>query len=124
MRRIVMSSNGVGFNGDSKPDGNGDRLEVLRRQLFVEEDVLTGRLEQSITRVRQLCTIDKKGNVQVADTVSGARNRIQVTLAARAIAARLESDISAKVSLEELANATGLAMNVLSARCGELVKSR
>src|SRR5207249_11882131 len=78
----------------------------------------------SIARVRQLCTIDKKGNVQVADTVSGARNRIQVTLAARAIAARLESDISAKVSLEELANATGLAMNVLSARCGELVKSR
>jgi hypothetical protein len=115
-----MNTNGVVTDSDN----NTDRLEALRRQFFAEEDLLSSRLEQLITKVRQYCTIDKKGNVHVADTVKGARNQVQVALSARAIAARLENQISADVSLEELADATGLATNVVSARCAELAKSR
>ena len=56
--------------------------------------------------------------------VKVAKNQIQVALSARAVAARLNSEIQEDVSVVELAEATGLAKDVVSARCGELVKSR
>jgi hypothetical protein len=109
--------NGIG-------EGDGGKLEALRRQFFVEEDLIARRLEVLTEKVLRFCTVDKRGNVRVLSEVKGAKNQLQVTLSARAVAARLNAEISEDVSVPELSEATGLAKDVVSARCGELVKSR
>ena len=100
------------------------KFEKLRREFFVNEDLIATRLEEHAAKVRRYCTIDLRGNVFVSDQVEGAKNRIQVVLSARAVAARLTAEINEEVSVPELAEATGLSKDVVSARCGELVKSR
>ena len=104
--------------------GNGAKLEQLRRDFFVDDDLIATRLEKLAAKVRQYCTVDKRGNVHVSADVKGAKNRLQVALSARAVAARLDAEISEDVSVVELAEATRLEKDVVSARCGELVKSR
>jgi hypothetical protein len=116
--RVVALDNG------SEDGNNGGKLEALRRQFFVDEDLITSRLEELAAKVRRFCTVDKRGNVHVSPEVKGAKSQIQVALSARAVAARLNSEIQEDVSVVELAEATGLAKDVVSARCGELVKSR
>ena len=119
--------NGIGTeahsNGGSDHE-NGGKLEELRRQFFCEEDLIASRLEELAAKVRRYCTVDKRGNVHVSPEVKGAKNQLQVALSARAVAARLNAEIQEDVSVIELAEATGLAKDVVSARCGELVKSR
>ena len=107
------------------PDGmEVGKLDQLRRQFFVSEDLIQAYLEDLAAKVRRHCTVDIRGNVRVSDEVQGAKQRLQVVLAARAVAARLDKEISEDVSVVELAEGTGLAKDVVSARCGELVKSR
>jgi len=117
-----MNSNGV--NAHDSGDYESGKLAELRRQFFVDEDLIASRLEALAEKVRRFCTVDKRGNVRVADIVKGAKNQLQVALAARAVASRLNNEILEDVSVAELADATGLAKDVVSARCGELVKSR
>src|SRR5688572_25108705 len=105
-------------------DNTDGKMDKLRREFFVNEDLIASRLEEHVAKARRFCTIDLRGNVRVSDEVEGAKNRIQVVLAARAVAARLMPDIIEEVSVVELAEATGLAKDVVSARCGELVKAR
>jgi hypothetical protein len=105
-------------------ESDGGKLEALRRQFFVEEDLIASRLDALTEKVRRFCTVDKRGNVRVLPEVKSAKNQLQVALAARAVAARLNTEISEAVSVPELSEATGLAKDVVSARCGELVKSR
>jgi hypothetical protein len=99
-------------------------LEQLRRQFFVDEDLIANRLAELAEKVRKHCTVDRRGNVNVAPHIVGARNRLLVALSARTVASRLHADILEDVSVVELAEATGLPKSVVSARCGELVKSR
>jgi hypothetical protein len=108
--------NGIGDNGGKWND--------LVREFFVDEDLIAARLEDLARKVRRYCTVDKRGNVRVLEEVTGAKNRIQVALSARAVAARLNPEIGEGVSVMELADATGLKKDVVSARCGEMVKAR
>jgi hypothetical protein len=117
-----MSSNEAELGG--APESTDAKLELLRRQFFVEEDVIATRLGELAVKVKRYCTVDRRGNVNVLAEVTGAKNRLQVALSARVVASRLNADILEDVSVVELAAATGLPKRVISARCGELVKSR
>ena len=100
------------------------KLEKLRQEFFVNEDLITSRLQEHAGKVRRHCTINQRGNVYVSDEVEGAKNRILVVLSARAVAARLMPEITEEVSVIELAEATGFTKDVVSARCSDLVKAR
>jgi DNA-binding transcriptional ArsR family regulator len=99
-------------------------IEQLRREFFVNEDLIASRLREHMAKVQRYCSVDKSGNVRVVSEVEGAKNRILVALSARAVAARLMAEISEEVSVVELAEAAGLAKDVVSARCAELAKAR
>lgn len=102
-----------------------EELEALRQQFVMSDDVIKGRLLIYMKKAVAHGAIDQQGVVALKPHVSGARNQIKAVLAIRAIAARLDdSSFSEKVTLANLEAATGLASNVISARCGELVKAR
>lgn len=116
-------------NGNGNGNGNDGRdddaaLGKAREQFFSEGDVSTSRLVSMTAELRSLCTVDRKGNVQVLPGVQGAKQQLQVALAARAVAHRLNADIPEAASVGELAQATGLTKDVVSARCAELAKGR
>jgi hypothetical protein len=114
----------VGMGGD----GNGndrDRLATLRRQFVVGEDVITRRMVACMEKIVEHCTIYENGNVDLKPHITGARNQIKTVLAARAVAARLDGDqFHENVTLAQLETCTGIARDVISARCGEMVKAR
>lgn len=116
--------NGITVNQPVGTAADSAKLDELRRQFFVTEDLIASRLEELVSKVRRFCTVDDRGNVRVGETIKGAKQRLLVALSARAVASRLDAGISEDVSVVELAEATDLARDVISARCGELVRDR
>lgn len=99
-------------------------LDELKNKFIVDDDVLKGRLEIIVTKALKYCVIDKKGNVHFNDTKLKTRERMRLTLAARALAAQMDESISPEVSVDELVAITGLPRDQVRARAAELVKAK
>jgi hypothetical protein len=99
-------------------------LEDLRSKFIVDDDVLRGRLETIVTKALRYCVIDKKGNVHFNDSKLTTRQRMRLTLAARALAAQMDEKISPEVSVDELVASTGLPRDQVRARAAELVRTK
>jgi hypothetical protein len=113
--------------GVSDNNGNGDRerLAALRQQFIVGPDVIQRRMLACMEKIVGHCTLYEKGTVDLKAHIVGAKIQIKTVLAARAVAARLEDgNFNANVTLAELETSTGIDHNVISARCGEMVKAR
>lgn len=99
-------------------------IEDLKKKFIVDDDVLRNRLEEIATKALQLCVLDKKGSVHFNNSKLGPRDKLRLTLAARAIASQLDETVSREVSVAELAANSGLPENQVRARAAELVKER
>lgn len=99
-------------------------IEALKKKFIVDDDVLKNRLEEIATRALQLCVLDKKGNVHFNNSKLSPREKLRLTLAARAIASQLDEAISGEVSIAELAANSGLPENQVRARAAELAKEK
>jgi hypothetical protein len=100
-----------------------DKAE-LKRKFIVGADLLKYRLEPLVTKALQHCLVAENGTVHIVSKALGAKEKIKLVLAARSLAAQLADDITADVSVSDLALSTGLPDNQIRARSNELVKER
>src|SRR5690349_2167247 len=94
-------------------------VDQLWDQFLVQDDVLAARMAALLPKMIRFCRIDARGHVQILASDLSAKEKIILVAAARAIASRRSSDITEEVSVAELAQATGLRKNQVSARCHE-----
>jgi len=99
-------------------------IEELKRQFIVDEDALKVRLEPIVSKALNHCRIDKKGQVLITNAKLSGKDRVRLTLAARAIAAQLDSKIPPDVSVAEIAKYTGLPVNQIRARGKDAIEDR
>ena len=99
-------------------------LEELKRQFVVNEDALKARLEPLVEKALRHCRIDKSGQVQILNTKLSTKDQLKLTLAARAIGSQLDPQISAGVSIADIAKFTGLPQNQIRARATDAIKDK
>lgn len=112
-------------SGVNNGSGDRERLAALRQQFIVGPDVIQRRMLACMEKIVGHCTLYENGTVDLKPHIAGAKNQLKTVLAARAVAARLEDgNFNANVTLSELETSTGIDHNVISARCGEMVKAK
>jgi hypothetical protein len=99
-------------------------IEELKKQFIVDDDVLEKRLEAIGTKALEHCVLDKRGNVHFNNPKLNPREKLRLTLAARAIAAQMDSSMRSEVTIAELAATSGLPKDQVRARAAELVKDK
>jgi hypothetical protein len=90
-------------------------IEDIRKKFIVDDDALKSRLEAIAAKALQLCVLDRKGNVHFSNSKLTPRERLRLTLAARAIGAQLDDKLKAEVSVDDLSANTGLPKNQVRA---------
>lgn len=99
-------------------------LEELKKQFFVDEDALKTRIEPVVAKALKLCRIDKHGQVLIIDSSLSGKDKVRLTLAARAIAAQLDAEIPAEVKVTDIAKYTGLPANQIRARGKDAIEDK
>src|ERR1700730_17873789 len=97
-------------------------IEEIKKKFIIDDDALKTRLGPIATKALQHCVLDAKGNVHFNDPKLTPRQKLRLTLAARAIGAQMDAKIKSEVSVQELSANTGLPNEQVSARGAELVK--
>ncbi len=100
------------------------KLDELKKKFIVDENTLKKRLESVVSKAMKHCVADTKGGIHIENRKLPAKDKVMLVLSARAIASELDSRISSRVTLVELAHSTGLPQNQVSARCNDLVKEK
>jgi hypothetical protein len=99
-------------------------IEDLKKKFIVDDDVLKNRLEDIATKALEHCVVDMKGNVHFNSSNLSAREKLSLTLAARAIASQMDETIKSDVSMAELTLISGLPEKQITARIAELTKDK
>src|SRR6266852_3276128 len=99
-------------------------IEELRKQFIVDEDVLKTRLEPLVASALRHCRIDKNGQVLITSSKLSGRDQVKLVLAARAIAAQLDGNIRAAVTIDEIEKYTGLPRDQVRARGKECIEEK
>ena len=99
-------------------------LEELKKQFFVDEDALKTRIEPVVAKALKHCRIDKNGQVLILDSSLSGKDKVRLTLAARAIAAQLDAQIPAEVKVTDIAKYTGLPANQIRARGKDAIEDK
>jgi hypothetical protein len=97
-------------------------LDELKRQ-FIVKDAFKDRLEQLVSKALKHCQIDEKGQVLILNSRMSGPNQVRLTLAARALASRLEPTILAEVTVADISTSTGLPANQVRARCKDAISA-
>lgn len=99
-------------------------IEDLRKKFIVDDDVLKSRLEAIVTKALVHCVIDKKGAVHFNDPRLTTKEKLQLTLAARAVASQMGCGVQAEVSVAELSENCGIPKDQVYARAADLINER
>lgn len=99
-------------------------IEELKKKFIVDDDALKSRLEAIATKALEHCVVDKKGNVHFNNPKLTPREKLRLTLAARAVAAQMDETLKSEVSVAELSANSGLPEDQVRARAAELTKER
>ena len=95
--------------------------EELKRKFILNEEELKTRIETLVLKALKHCRVDSRGRIHFENKKLSGKDKVKIALVARAIASELESNISADVTISELAQSTGLPENQVRARCTEFV---
>jgi hypothetical protein len=95
-------------------------IEGLRKKFILDEEDVKARLEELVGKALKYCHVDTKGRIYFNKKNLSGTDKIKVAVAARGIASELDSNLSADVSIDELAQSTGLPESSVRARCTEL----
>jgi hypothetical protein len=99
-------------------------LDELKKQFIVDEDALKARLEPLVSKALKHCRIDKNGQVLITDSNLSGKEQVRLTLAARAIASQLDTQIPADVTVIEIGKYTGLPANQVRARGKDAIEDK
>jgi hypothetical protein len=99
-------------------------LDELKKQFIVSEDTLKERLEAVVAKALKRCRIDESGQVLIMDSNLPGKDQVKLTLAARALAAQLDVQIAAEVTVLEISKYTGLPANQVRARGKDAIRDK
>jgi len=100
-------------------------LDKLKEQFLVDDDdVHTERLEQLIRKALPHCVVDRKGTVHLKGPDRSGKDQVKLVLAGRLVASKLDEVVSGDVSVEQLAEYTGLPKNQAAARAKECLDEK
>lgn len=94
--------------------------ELLRRKFILDEEEVKARLEELVHKALRHCRVDTIGRVHFEKKNLSGMDRVKIAISARGIASELDSNLSADMSIDELAQSTGLPESSVRARCTEL----
>jgi|SRR6185437_12477193 len=100
------------------------RIEELKKHFIVDETSLKANLEELIEKTLPFCVVDTKGKVHLKTNALTAKAKIKLILVARSIASQLDESVSAEVTIEDMADATGIPGNQVRARVKDVVDER
>ena len=85
----------------------------------------TGRLEQLLrSKALPHCVVDKKGTVHPEERGPVRKEQVKLVLTGRLIASKLEAQVSGEVTVDQLAEYTGLPKNQAAARAKECLDEK
>ena len=99
-------------------------LDKLKEQFLVDDDVRTERLEQLIRQALPHCVVDRKGGVHLRGPDRSGKDQVKLVLAGRLVASKLDEAVSSDVSVDQLAEYTGLPKNQAAARAKECLDEK
>jgi hypothetical protein len=99
-------------------------LDELKEKFLVDDEVRSERLEQLVRNALPHCVVDKKGRVHLKGLGRPGKEQVKLVLAGRLIASKLDEAISEDVTVEQLAEYTGLPKNQAAARAKECLDEK
>jgi len=99
-------------------------LDDLRGQFVVEDDVRSEKLETLIRKALPHCVVRKNGSVEIKRSDLTGRQAVKLVLAARLLASKLYETVASDVTVEQIAEHTGLPKGQAAARAKECLDER
>lgn len=99
-------------------------IDELKEQFLVDDDVQKERLAQLVHKALEHCVVHKNGTVELKHKSLAGRDRVKLVLSARLLASKLDESRSSDVTVEEIAESTGLPKNQVAARAKECLDER
>ncbi len=99
-------------------------LDNLKEQFVVDDDVRSEKLERLIEKALPNCVVRKNGAVELRRCGLSAKQQVKLTISARLIASKLDNSIVGDVTIEQLAEYTGLPKDQVAARAKECLDER
>lgn len=100
-------------------------LDKLKEQFLVDnDDFRAERLEQLIRKALPHCIVDRKGAVHLKGPDRSGKDQVKLVLVGRLVASKLDEAVSCEVTVEQLAEYTGLPKNQAAARAKECLDEK
>ena len=91
-------------------------LDDLRNQFVVDDDVRSEKLEALIQKALPHCVVRKNGSVEIKRSDLTGKQAVKLVLAARLLASKLHDTVTSEVTVEQIAECTGLPKDQAAAR--------
>jgi hypothetical protein len=99
-------------------------LDAVKSRFLVDDEVGDEKLEQLVEKALEHCVVDKRGAVHLKDNNCSSKEQIKIVLAGRLLASKLDESIGGDVTVEQLAEYTGLPKNQVAARAKECLDEK
>jgi hypothetical protein len=99
-------------------------IDELKEQFLVDGEVHKERLAQLVQKALEHCVVHKNGAVELRHKSLGGRDQVKLVLSARLLASKLDESLSCDVTVEEIAESTGLPKNQVAARAKDCLDDR
>jgi hypothetical protein len=94
-------------------------LDDLRSQFVIDDDVRSEKLEALIQKALPYCVVRKNGSVEIKRSDLRGRQAVKLALTARLLASKVHDTVACDVTVEQLAEYTGLPKDQAAARAKE-----
>jgi Fic family protein len=99
-------------------------IDNLKAQFLIGGEIQKERLAQLVHKALDHCVVHKNGTVELKEKSLAGRDQVKLVLSARLLASKLEESFSGDVTVEEIAESTGLPKNQVAARAKECMDER
>jgi hypothetical protein len=99
-------------------------LDDLRSQFVVDDSVRSEKLETLIQKALPSCVVRKNGSVEIKRADLSGKQSVKLVLSARLLASKLDEAIVGEVTVEQLAEYSGLPKDQAAARAKECLDER
>jgi hypothetical protein len=99
-------------------------LDDLRNQFVVDDDVRSEKLEILIQKALPHCIVRKNGSVEIKRSDLKGKQAVKLVLVARLLASKLYDTVANDVTVEQVAEYTGLPKGQAAARAKECLDER
>ncbi len=99
-------------------------LEELKEKFIVDDELPNERLARLAEKALGHCVVHKNGSVELSDSRLSGKDQVRLVLSARLIASKLDTSLSDEVTVEQIAEYTGLPKNQAAARAKECLDER